>query len=73
MTAVTIADVNRARDDAALVDAARLVCRTVAPLLARLPCRTPETVNSRAFLPTPGEMEAARGALMALAGVLERL
>jgi hypothetical protein len=60
-------------DNATLADAARLVCRTVAPLLARLPCRTVTTENSRAFLPTPGEMEAARGALMALAQVLERL
>jgi hypothetical protein len=58
--------------EAALSDAARRVCRSVAPLLARLPCRTLHTENSRAFLPSPGEMESARSALMALAQVLER-
>lgn len=73
MSRVTMSDLNRARDEQALVDAAGLVCRTVAPILARLPCRTPQTENSRAFLPTPDEMESSRAALMALAGVLERM
>ena len=66
------AGILRRRAESRLTSSAQRVLLAVAPILAKLPCRTEATQNSRAFLPTTDAMEEARGALYALAEALER-
>jgi hypothetical protein len=65
------AGILKRRAESRLTSSAQRALKAITPILAKLPCRTEATANSRAFLPTPDEMSEARGALFDLAKALE--
>jgi hypothetical protein len=66
-------ELNRRKAQSRLTASALRVITALKPILARLPCRSDRTVEGRyAFLPTPTEMQEARGALFDLASAIEK-